>query len=190
MTCLEPWKTLSPVLSFKVVFGWLHLSKLLSKKNYKFKTNSKNTNTNCELSANLFFPSLSLSRSREKELRQKGTEVNLRVRDIIWVLQTASWRPDGKKRKPENDIACLPCLDFPRSPVCAWFPAFEAVYVNWILLSGRHAWRYTTHHLDNFHLSFDPKLVHEGLQVFLHLNTVVFELCFQLSQEKLRFKND
>ena len=49
---------------------------------------------------------------------------------------------------------------------------------------------YTTHHFDNFHLSFDPKLVHEGLQVFLHLNTVVFKLCFQLSQEKLRFKYD
>ena len=59
---------------------------------------------------------------------------------------------------------------------------------NLLVLSGRHVGRYTTHHFDNFHLSFDPKLVHEGLQVFLHLNTVVFELCFQLSQEKHRFK--
>ena len=92
-----------------------------------------------------------------------------------------------------------------RSPVChGWLHALSAlaclrftpsknVYVFQICLfypDDTSKDIYTTHHFDNFHLSFDPKLVHEGLQVFLHLNTVVFELCFQLSQEKLRFKYD
>lgn len=111
----KPWKTLSPVLSFKVAFGWLHLSKLLSKKNYKFKTNSKNTNTNCELSANLFFPSL--SRSREKELRQKGTEVNLRVRDIIWVEASNSFVAPGWEEKKAWERHRLSSM--PRFPALA-----------------------------------------------------------------------
>ena len=83
----------------------------------------------------------------------------------------------------------------PRFPALAWlrFTPSKNVYVFLICLfypDDTSKDIYTTHHFDNFHLSFDPKLVHEGLQVFLHLNTVVFELCFQLSQEKLRFKYD
>ena len=38
----------------------------------------------CKLPLNLSFPFL--SRSREQDLRQKESKVNLRARDIVWVI--------------------------------------------------------------------------------------------------------